>query len=357
MASTAPRAAFLFDKGVPTPNAYLFASTSAAAAIEAAAEGTKRKFSGVAYSGDVIEGHWYWDRVVFDLSTTKAPQKLPMLLGHENDQIVGFSEKVTVGADIGVSGILSSFTDEGKEVAALSDEGFPWQMSVRIEPASVEEVRAGQEVTVNGRTFTGPINVFRNNVIREISFTPTGWDSQTSAVAMSRDFSKGVTTMTEAEIKALQEQAAKAAQFEATANTEKVAREKAEAEAKANADKVKEFEAKEAQSKKDARTAAIKKLFEDTGVKHSDATAKPYLDMDEDSFAAISEQMRGAAKKAAPGSHLFEEQARSGAGGGVVDAAALSEKARELMFAAEKQGRTLGVVDAVAQAKKLLATA
>ena len=27
----------------------------------------KRTFSGVAYSGEVITEHWYWDRVVFDL--------------------------------------------------------------------------------------------------------------------------------------------------------------------------------------------------------------------------------------------------------------------------------------------------
>jgi hypothetical protein len=76
--------------GYANLNAYL----RGGAGDGAAAEGAKRKFAGVAYSGDVIEGHWYWDRVVFDLSTTKAPQKLPMLMGHDRDKIVGFSEKV-----------------------------------------------------------------------------------------------------------------------------------------------------------------------------------------------------------------------------------------------------------------------
>lgn len=351
----APRSATQFDKGSLSPEAFRFlASPDRPASIEAAAEGKRRKFAGVAYSGDVIEGHWYWDRVVFDLSTTRAPQKLPMLLGHDREKIVGFSESVKIGAAIDVSGVLSGITEEGKQVAATSDEGFPWQMSVHIEPRSIEEVKAGATVEVNGRTFTGPINVFRNNVIREISFTPTGWDSQTSAVAMSRgvDQPKEV-EMDPKELEALKAKAAQADQFEATAKTEREARVKAEAEAKASADKVKAFEQANAQAAREKRDAAIKALFEATGTEFKDETAKPYREMTDEQFAAVDKQLRDTAKKVDPA--LFEEQATKGVTGGVVSAEALAAKAREIQFAARQNGQNLDIVDAVKQAKAALA--
>lgn len=340
---------FQFERAAPTVEAYRFLSgPERPASIEAATEGKKRKFKGIGYSGDVIEGHWYWDRVVFDLSTTKAPQKLPMLLGHDREKIVGFSEEVKIGESIEVSGLLSGVTDEGKHVAATSDEGFPWQMSVHIEPRSVEEVKAGQQVTVNGRTFTGPINVFRHNTIREISFTPTGWDSQTSAVAMSRgsDSTEKESSMTEAEIKKLQEEKAAAeAQFAA----EKAAREKAEADAKANADKVKAFEAAQAKERAEKRDVAIKALFQVTGTEFKDETAKPYREMSDEQFAAADKLARDLAAKAAADPGLFQEQATRGGNGGANTPEKIAEKAQALVFQAKKEGRHLDIVDAVKQ--------
>lgn len=172
-------------KSTPVEAFRFLARADEAPTIAGTGDAEKRKFEGVAYSGDVIEGHWHWGRVVFDLLTLKAPQRLPILLGHDREKIVGFSEELTIGSFVKVRGVLSSATKEGRHVAATSDEGFPWQMSVHIEPARVEEVGAGEEVTVNGRDFTGPINVFRNSAIREISFTPTGWDSNTTAIALA----------------------------------------------------------------------------------------------------------------------------------------------------------------------------
>jgi hypothetical protein len=355
--AAATLAAFQFDRGAPTPESFRFlASPGQAASIDVAGEGKKRKFEGIAYSGDVIEGHWYWDRVVFDLSTTKAPAKLPMLLGHDREKIVGFSERVEVGGEIKVGGMLSGVTDEGKHVAATSDEGFPWQMSVHIEPRSVEEVKAGATVVVNGRTFQGPINVFRNNVIREISFTPTGWDSQTSAVAMSRGGNESTdkeSTMTEAEIKKLQEQAAQAAKFEADAKAEKAAREQAEAGAKVNADKVAAFEASQVAAAREKRDTQIKALFETVGTEFKDETAKPYREMSDEQFAAVDKQLRATAQKDNP--ELFQEQATKGASASSGTPEAIALRARELVFAAREKGQHLDVVDAVKQARGALA--
>jgi hypothetical protein len=342
---------FQFDRAEPTPASYRF-STDQPATIAASETGKARRFAGVAYSGDVIEGHWYWDRVVFDLSSTKAPQKLPMLMGHDRDKVAGFTDSVAISSQIDVAGVLSSITPDGKLVAETSDEGFPWQQSVHIEPRRVDQIKAGEKVTVNGRQFEGPINVFRDNVIREISFTPTGWDSQTSAVAMSHgNQPEGAQTMTPEQIKQLQDNATK---FEAEAATAKAALAKAEADKAAAEEKVKEFERKELAATQAKREEAVKKLFADTGGKYTPENAKPYLELDDSAFEVISAQLRESAKQTNPA--LFEEQATRGNGGGDAgDANALAEKARELMFAAQREGRHLDSVDAVKQAKKLLA--
>lgn len=146
-----------------------------------------RKFSGVAYTGDPIVRHPYWGTVIFDLSMMKLPPKLPALRDHDNECIAGYASESTIGNEgLTVAGVLSSVTDDGKEVAGLSDEGFPWQMSVRIEPERIEEVLAGSTTIVNGRSVQGPCYIFRESTILEVSFTATGWDRGTHATAMSR---------------------------------------------------------------------------------------------------------------------------------------------------------------------------
>lgn len=146
-----------------------------------------RKFSGVAYTGDPIMRHPYWGTVVFDLSMMKLPPKLPALRDHDNECIAGYANESSIGNEgLMVAGVLSSVTEDGQEVAGLSDEGFPWQMSVRIEPERIEEVLAGSTTNVNGRSIQGPCYIFRESSILEVSFTATGWDRGTHATAMSR---------------------------------------------------------------------------------------------------------------------------------------------------------------------------
>lgn len=154
---------------------------------EVVADKTKRKFAGVAYSGNVINDHWYWGNVVFDLSSITVAAKLPALIDHDRAQRCGYVTESSISNETGLSvagNLLSNAS--GQAVANDSDEGFPWQMSVHIEPASVEEFGSGTTVNVNGQTFNGPITVFRNSKIIEVSLTATGWDGDTSAVAMSR---------------------------------------------------------------------------------------------------------------------------------------------------------------------------
>ena len=144
----------------------------------------ERTFSGVAYSGKEIS--LSWGKVIFDLSGVQIPKALPILLNHDHDQIVGFSRVHSVDSEgIHLAGTLSQATPSSKMVSQLSDEGFPWQMSVHIRPTDIDEIPKNMELTINGNKFVGPGIVFRGNSIRETSFTPVGADSNTSARVFS----------------------------------------------------------------------------------------------------------------------------------------------------------------------------
>ncbi|MDO5541730.1 MAG: hypothetical protein Q4F77_00335 [Acinetobacter sp.] len=157
--------------------------------VNQAEEGKKKRtFTGVAYSGEVITDHWYWDRIIFDLDSMQIKGRIPALLDHSSRQRAGVINEYSINHQQGlvVSGDLMS-NEFGTEVARDSDDGFPWQMSVRIEPSSVEEIQADASVTVNGKVHQGPITVFRGGRIREVSFCALGADDNTNAVAASHN--------------------------------------------------------------------------------------------------------------------------------------------------------------------------
>jgi hypothetical protein len=70
-------------------------------------------------------------------------------------------------------------------VADLAGEGYPWQASVAIWPEEVEEIRAGETVTVNNLAFRGPGIVVRKGQLREISFVSLGLDANTAVVPLA----------------------------------------------------------------------------------------------------------------------------------------------------------------------------
>lgn len=147
-------------------------------------EAKTKKFEGVAYSGGIIPAT-YLGSVVIDLSTTRAPVPMAILLEHERGQRIGVGTNITLGTEMRVSGYLLD-NEPGRAVAIESAEGFPWQMSVHVEPRQVDEIASSQFQIINGRTLYGPVSIFRNALIREISFTPTGMDSNTWAIAASQ---------------------------------------------------------------------------------------------------------------------------------------------------------------------------
>ena len=265
----------------------------------------KRQFDAVAYTGDVISNHWWWDRVVFDLSTTKSPSKMPALLSHDRNQIAGFCSDITIGNDVTVKGELIMSEEAGKRVANLADAEFPWQMSVHIEPGEILEIPEGFSKEINGKQVAGPCFVFMNSTLVEASFTPTGFDPNTSARVFNRpegDSLSSVTftklessTMTPEEKATYDAAIARATQLEAAAAAGQAAIEAATASAAA--------------AKFSARKERLKTVFSKIGVELDDDSAAPYKDMPDEAFEKTIAKFAAAKPVgvSAENAHLFRQ--------------------------------------------------
>ncbi len=154
-----------------------------AAAAEADDTAPLPRFRMVAYTGEAMRLAGWRHPVVIDLAGLSVPsQNRPIRFGHDAQAGVGHTD--AIGVDAGqliAAGVISRDTAAAKEVVASSRNGFPWQASVGASVDEFEFVRPNQSVTVNGREFTGPVNVVRRSTLGEISFVDLGADGRTSA--------------------------------------------------------------------------------------------------------------------------------------------------------------------------------
>lgn len=278
-------------------------------AIAVAEEGkTKRNFTGVAFSGEPITDHWFWDAVIFDLDTTNLPAKCGTLINHDDNRRCGVitSHSKDYETGLSVSGHLLR-NAYGKEVAEDSEDDYPWQMSVRIYPGSIEEVQAGQSVSVNGKTHQGPITVFRNNRIREVSFCAVGADDKTYAKAFKagNKTSQFKSTSEENDMDLAQAQA-RIGELEREVGTKD--------------QRITDLETQNKQFAAAKREAEIAALATELGSEFSAEDAAEYAQLDDKAFAFTAKQLRAAQAKfaskqpAKPNlpAHMFTDQATNG---------------------------------------------
>lgn len=251
----------------------------------------QRTFSGIAYSGEPIS---YWGSpLVIDLASLILPNQCPVLIQHERDKRVGVCTlSVVDGALLSQGHLLAN--EDAQALAADADGGFPWQLSVHAEHGSMEEVNAGTQVQVNGRTLAGPLVIYRQTRIRELSFTPTGVDYRTEAHVLSAALPTEAPTMTESTTQAppadLAAQVADLTAQLATATT------RAEA-----------AEATLSELHRATRMAAVMETFSKLGRPVGEAETAVYLGLPDDAWAQVAKDLL-ASKPAAP-AHLFSEQA------------------------------------------------
>ncbi len=143
---------------------------------------TPRKFSMEAYGGGQLQLAGWRFPVVVDLDGLSIRNGAKAYLEHDRSARVGHLDGVNAeGGKLRVTGVVSSTTPTAREVMADADNGYPWQASIGAGVQQVEFVGEGKTVTVNGREFTGPINVARRSSLSEVSFVGNGADDQTSA--------------------------------------------------------------------------------------------------------------------------------------------------------------------------------
>jgi len=159
--------------------------------IEAADDAEKKmpRFRMVAYTGGVMRITGFPHPVVVDLEGLAIErQDIPVRLDHNARQGVGHTQRVVVeNGQVVAEGLVSRDTSWARDVATSAVNGFPWQASIGASVVDAQFIPNGQEVTVNGRTFQGPLHVVRQAVLKEISFVDSGADAQTSARIAAQD--------------------------------------------------------------------------------------------------------------------------------------------------------------------------
>ena len=142
----------------------------------------RRKMRGVAYAGGVLS--YYGDNIAIDLDSLKFDGKqIPLLHNHDRDRVVGYGHLMREGNALIVEGEMLS-NDHADGIVSAADEGLEWQMSVHIESRRTLTRNAGD--VVNGQALADDdVLVLSDGVIREVSFTPTGVDANTSARILS----------------------------------------------------------------------------------------------------------------------------------------------------------------------------
>ena len=320
---------------MPDPNEerlkYLF--NTSAIEVPQAKEGEKRTFKGTAYSGGRVDGHWYWGRtgVVFDLEGIEIDSPTALLEEHFGSNRIGVVKKVDTNGKIDVEGHFLT-NERAKEIVQDSDDEFPFQMSMFIDPGSVEEVNTGQTVVVNGQSFTGPIAVFRNNRIREFTICSTGADRNTSIKAFSGKLNSNQPPEEDTDVTEIE----KAQQ----------AKQQAEKERDDALEELKQFKAQKRADEIAALETGLKTQFS-----AEDKTA--YTNMDDSVFAFTAKQLRqfsaggqqppaGQQQQQTPGvnpalNYLFNHQATGGQGGQAPQGSALDQAFAKFAAAQESK--------------------
>ena len=138
----------------------------------------------VARSNKVLD-HWYWGRIVHDLSGCRHKNRIPIDYCHDSREVIGYLNKFDKSDQaVKTSGALVPFSkenDRASEVVHKAKNGVPYEASIFFDEPQLERIREGEYVTVNGKKFEGPGIVVRKWILRGVAVCPYGYDSNTSS--------------------------------------------------------------------------------------------------------------------------------------------------------------------------------
>ena len=167
-------------------------------------------FSTMAYSGGPLRIANHNVPVILDVITAEFERHTTKVnRDHDHDKPIGHTtrqlfhrgpEKFGIEFD----GELSYPSTHTDEVVKAAKNDFPWDCSIEAEydKNQATHVEAGQQITVNGKTWKGPVIVARYAKVNGLAILNTGADRQATvsiAAELSRDEFDGLTAPKKAE--------------------------------------------------------------------------------------------------------------------------------------------------------------
>lgn len=142
-------------------------------------------FTGNAYSGGFMYPNLsnvdWKGPVVVDLAGVRIPDQVPFHRDHDSSRPVGHGTANVLDGQLHVSGVLSVPGQDRDDLVASAKAGFPWKLSVGLSEMTYERITAGETISVNGRTFDGPLLVVKSATLHEVSFLSVPGDLTTDA--------------------------------------------------------------------------------------------------------------------------------------------------------------------------------
>lgn len=139
------------------------------------------------FASDVLSK--FGERFAFDYATLEYADRVPLDYNHDDGEIIGYCENFEA-TDAGVycDAVLLPREDvpnaRANEILYNLQSGVPYEASALVdcETAAVVEYGEGVEAEVNGRTIVGPVNIYKNAIIRGVAICPHGTDKETEFV-------------------------------------------------------------------------------------------------------------------------------------------------------------------------------
>jgi hypothetical protein len=145
--------------------------------LRAGVDTSAATFSGVAYSGGVVPNYGFAGDMAIDLATLAAPGRVPVLMNHDPDQVVGHASVTNYGRMLDLrDGRFSSATEAGRIVSETRAEGQPWALSVGLN-GRFESTDRARGLQLNGRVLNVD-TIVRAARLLEVSFVPAGADPE-----------------------------------------------------------------------------------------------------------------------------------------------------------------------------------
>lgn len=132
----------------------------------------------------------FFGQVVIDLEGLQIPNESPAFRDHDPSKILGHGTARIEGSDVLFDGEVSGSGQDAQEFVTNSGRGFPWQSSIGVNPIKIEELEAGAEAEVNGKTVNGPISIVRESLFKEGSAVALGADSGTHSKVAAKSGQK-----------------------------------------------------------------------------------------------------------------------------------------------------------------------